>query len=44
LQDLLKPNEIPDALSGEKERVLRAVNQVDPERRIELVAILPAKS
>jgi uncharacterized protein (DUF1800 family) len=44
LQDLLNPNEIPDALSGEEERVVRAVNHVDPERRIELVAILPPKS
>jgi uncharacterized protein (DUF1800 family) len=44
LQDLLKADQIADVRSGEKDRVIAAVNKVDPDKRINLVALLPPKS
>jgi uncharacterized protein (DUF1800 family) len=44
LPDLLKGDEIADARSGEKDRVIAAVNRVDPEKRADVVAMLPPKS
>jgi uncharacterized protein (DUF1800 family) len=44
LQDLLKPDELVDARSGEKARVLAVINKLDPEKRIDAVALLPPKS
>jgi uncharacterized protein (DUF1800 family) len=44
LQDLLKPEELADARSGEKTRVVAAINKLDPEKRIAAVALLPPKS
>ena len=44
LQDLLKPDELADARSGEKSRVLEVINKLDPEKRIDAVALLPPKS
>lgn len=44
LQDLLKPDEIAGARSGEKDRVLAAVSRLDAEQRIAVVGMLPPKS
>jgi uncharacterized protein (DUF1800 family) len=44
LQDLLKPDELADARSSEKIRVLAVINKLDSEKRIDAVALLPPKS
>jgi uncharacterized protein (DUF1800 family) len=44
LQEFLKPDEIADARSGERDRVVAAVNKVDSEKRVDVVALLPPKS
>ena len=44
LQDLLNPAELADARSGEKARVVAVINNLDPEKRIDAVALLPPKS
>jgi uncharacterized protein (DUF1800 family) len=44
LQDLLKPDELADAQSGERARVLSVINKLDPEKRIDAVSLLPPKS
>ena len=44
LQDLLRVDEIADARSGEKDRVVAAITKLDPDRRIDVVALLPPKS
>ena len=44
LQDFLKPDEIAGVRSGEKDRVIAAVNRVDPDKRADVVALLPPKS
>ncbi|HLH17730.1 MAG TPA: DUF1800 domain-containing protein [Bryobacteraceae bacterium] len=44
LQDLLKPEEVAAARSGEKDRVVAAINRLDPEQRVAVVSMLPPKS
>jgi uncharacterized protein (DUF1800 family) len=44
LQDLLRGDDLADARSGEKDRVIAAVNRVDSDKRIDVVGLLPAKS
>ena len=44
LPDLLKGNEVADARSGEKDRVVPLIDRLDPEKRVDVVALLPPKS
>ena len=44
LQDLLRPGEMADVRSGEKERVIAAIQKLDPEKRVNVIAMLPPKS
>jgi len=44
LQDFLKMDDMADVRSGEKDRVVAVVNKLDPDKRIDVVALLPAKS
>lgn len=44
LQDLLKADEIADARSGEKDRVVGVVNRLDPQKRVDVVSLLPPNS
>ena len=44
LPDLLAPNQIVDARSGQKDRVTAVVEKLDPDKRIDVVALLPPKS
>jgi uncharacterized protein (DUF1800 family) len=44
LQDLLGPDGMADVRSGEKERVLAAIQRVDADKRMDAVAQLPPKS
>ena len=44
LPDLLKGNEVADARSGEKDRVVPLIDRLDPDKRVDVVAILPPKS
>jgi uncharacterized protein (DUF1800 family) len=44
LQDLLEPNEMADVRSGEKARVMAVIEKVDPDKRPDVVALLPPKS
>lgn len=44
LADLLGAGEIADARSGERDRVLAVVNQLDPDKRVDVVGMLPPKS
>jgi len=44
LQDLLKPDELADARSGDKVRVEAVITKLDPEKRLAAVAMLPPKS
>jgi uncharacterized protein (DUF1800 family) len=44
LPDLLSPDEIADVRSGEKDRVVAVVNKTDPNKRIDVVGMLPPKS
>ena len=44
LQDLLRPDQIADARSGDKDRVMAVINQVDPAKRADVVGMLPPKT
>src|SRR6516164_8004326 len=44
LQDFLKMDDMADVRSGEKDRVVAVVNKLDPDKRIDVVALLPPKS
>ena len=44
LPDLLKGNEVADARSGEKDRVVPLIDRLDPDKRVDVVALLPPKS
>ena len=44
LPDLLKGNEVADARSGEKDRVVPLIDRLDPDKRVDIVALLPPKS
>jgi uncharacterized protein (DUF1800 family) len=44
LQDFLGNYDIADVRSGERDRVIAIVNKVDPDRRADLVSVLPPKS
>lgn len=44
LPDLLNADEMADARSGEKDRVVRVVDRLDPEKRVEVVGLLPPQS
>lgn len=44
LQDLLGVDEMADVRSGEKDRVIAAIQKVDPDKRMDVVAQLPPKS
>jgi uncharacterized protein (DUF1800 family) len=44
LPDLLGPAEMADARSGDKDRVIAVVQKVDPDKRVNVVAMLPPKS
>ena len=44
LADLLKADEMADVLSAEKARVVAVVSKLDPDKRVEVVALLPPKS
>jgi uncharacterized protein (DUF1800 family) len=44
LQDLLRVDEMADARSGEKDRVIAVIQKLDPDKRTDVVALLPPKS
>ena len=44
LQDLLGAAEMADARSGEKDRVIAVIHKLDPDKRMDVVALLPPKS
>lgn len=44
LPDLLKVNEVADARSGDKDRVVPLIDKLDPDKRADVVALLPPKS
>jgi uncharacterized protein (DUF1800 family) len=44
LQDLVGVDAIRDLRSGDKDRVMAAVEKVDPDKRMDVVALLPPKS
>ena len=44
LQDLLKGDDFADARSGDKARVMAAVARIDPDKRVDVVSVLPPKS
>jgi len=44
LQDLLRVDEMADARSGEKDRVMAVIQKLDPDKRTDVVALLPPKS
>jgi len=44
LQDLLTPQEMADVRSADKDRVLLAVNKLDPMKRVDVVSMLPPKA
>jgi uncharacterized protein (DUF1800 family) len=44
LRDLLGVDEIADVRSGDKDRVIAAVQKIDPDKRMDVIAMLPPKS
>jgi len=44
LPDLLPADEMADARSGEKDRVMAVIQKLDPDKRTDVVALLPPKS
>jgi uncharacterized protein (DUF1800 family) len=44
LPDLLNPAEMADVRSGDKARVLLALDKLDPMKRVDVVALLPPKT
>ncbi|HTS28105.1 MAG TPA: DUF1800 domain-containing protein [Bryobacteraceae bacterium] len=44
LQDMLRGDDLADARSGEKDRVMAAIQKLDADQRIDAVAVLPPKS
>ncbi len=44
LPDLLQVSEVADARSGDKDRVVPLINKLDPDKRVDVVALLPPKS
>ena len=44
LSDLIKGEDLREVLSGEKDRVIAVVNNLDPEKRITVVSVLPPRS
>ena len=44
LQDVAGPGNLADLRSGDRDRVMAAVQRVDPDKRIDVVAMLPPRS
>jgi uncharacterized protein (DUF1800 family) len=44
LADLLRPTEVAEVRSGDRDRVVAAINKLDPDARISAVALLSPKS
>ena len=44
LPDLLGANEVAAARSGEKDRVIAVIQKLDPDKRMDVIALLPPKS
>ncbi len=44
LRDLLPADELADARSGERDRVMGVIGKLDPDKRVDVVALLPPKS
>lgn len=44
LPDLLGVREMADVRSGEKDRVMAVIEKLDPDKRVDVVALLPPKS